>query len=105
MRAKQIAEKVKGTRRGETLIHSLEKRLGERERERENHSRGARPPNLLNIALCGLASLPFLPVLRRSHPCSKHPCTMRVHPKTKETWQQTSKERNKEDKESMQRTY
>ena len=38
-----------------TLIHALEKRL--REREREDHSAGARPLNLLNIALHGLASL------------------------------------------------
>ena len=50
-----------------TLIHALEKR--HRERERENHSRGARPPNLLNIALCELASsclhlCPFCSCLR-----------------------------------------
>ena len=37
-----------------TLIHALEKRL--KEREREDYFRGARPPNLLNVALCGLAS-------------------------------------------------
>ena len=43
-----------GTRRGGTLIHALEKRL--REREREDRSGGDRPLNLLNIALCGLAS-------------------------------------------------
>ena len=36
-------------------MHALEKRL--REREREDHSAGARPLNLLNIALHGLASL------------------------------------------------
>ena len=54
------AGKVKGTKRGGTLIHALEKRL--RERERENHSRGARPPNLLNIAFCGLTSTCL-------HPC------------------------------------
>ena len=36
-----------------------------RERKRENHSGGARPPNLLNIALCGLASSCL-------HPCPFH---------------------------------
>ena len=37
-----------------TLIHALEKRL--REREREDRSRVVRLLNLLIIALCGLAS-------------------------------------------------
>ena len=69
MWSKQGAGKVKGTRSGGTLIHALEKRL--KERERENYSGGARSPNLLIIALCGLASLPFLLVPKRSHPCSK----------------------------------
>ena len=57
----------------------------EREREGENHYRGARPPILLNIAVCGLASLPFLLAPRRSRLCSKRPCSMHVHAKTKET--------------------
>ena len=34
-----------------------------RERERENHLGGARPPNLLNISLCGLASSCLHPCL------------------------------------------
>ena len=81
-----------GTRRGGTLIHALEKRL--REREREDRSGVARPLNLLYIALCGLASLPFLLAPKSSHPCSKRPRSMRVHGKRKETSQQTSKETN-----------
>ena len=60
---KQRAGKVKGSRRRGILIHALEKRL--REKGRENRSRGARPPNLLINALCGLASLPFLLAPRR----------------------------------------
>ena len=84
------SKKIKrGTWRG-TLIHILEKRLSER--EREDRSKGARPPNLLNIALYGLASLPFLLVPKRSHSCSKYPHPMRVHARTEETSQQISKE-------------
>ena len=89
-----------GTRRGEALIHSLKKRL--KERKREYRSGGARPSNLLNITFCGLASLPFLLAFRRSHPYSKHPLSMCVHFKTKETSQQTSKETN--GRESMLKT-
>ena len=88
-----------GTWRG-TLIHALEKML--REREREDRSGGDRPFNLLNIALCGLASLPFLLVPKRSHPCFNCPCSMRVHVKKKETSQETSKETNR--KRSMIKT-
>ena len=51
--SKEQENKKKGTWRG-TLIHALEKRL--RERDRENHFGGARPPNLLKIPLRGLAS-------------------------------------------------
>ena len=87
----------KGTWRG-TLIHDLEKRL--RERKREDRSGGTRPPNLLNIALCGLASsclhpYPFLLTPRRSYPCSQHPRSVCVHATNKETNQQTSKETNR----------
>ena len=58
--AQARCRKVKGDSWMETLIYALEKRL--KERERENHSRGARPPNLLNIAFCGLTSTCL-------HPC------------------------------------
>ena len=86
-----------GARRGGILIYALEMRL--KERERENCSKGARPSNLLNIApwwacLFLLAFLPFLLVPRMSYPCCKRPRSMRVHAKTKETSQQTSKETN-----------
>ena len=57
-------ENKRGTWRG-TLIHALEKRL--RERERENRFVRARPPNILKIALCGLASSCF-------HPCPLYLC-------------------------------
>jgi len=77
---------------GDPLIHALENRL--KDREREDLSRGARPLDLLNIALCRLASLPFLLAPRRSRPCFKRPCLMCVHAKTRETSQQTSKETN-----------
>ena len=33
----QRARKIKGTRRGRTLIHALEKRLREREKEKTTH--------------------------------------------------------------------
>ena len=78
-------KKIKGgTWRG-TLIYALEKKL--RERERGNRSRGARPPNLLIIALCGLSSLPFSLVPRRSCPYSKHPRSICVHVTKKEAKQ------------------
>ena len=67
MRPKQRAGKGKGTRRVGTLTHALEKRLKERETERENHSQGARPYNLLNIALYGLTS------------SCLHPCPFYLH--------------------------
>ena len=82
----------------ETLIHALEKRL--RERERENHSGGAGPPNLLNIApwwacIFLLASLPISLAPRRSCPRSKCPSFMHVRATSKETSQQTSEEKNR----------
>ena len=91
-------EKIKGTRGGGTLIHALEKRL--RERERENHSGGAGPPNLLNIApwwacIFLLASLPISLAPRRSCPRSKCPSSMHVRATSKETSQQSSKEKNR----------
>ena len=92
-----------GTRRGGTLIHALEKRL--REREREDRSGVARPPNLLIIAPYGLASLSFLLMPMRSHLCSKSPCSIRVHATIKEISQQTSKGRNRGNRESMQITH
>ena len=52
--------KVKGGSWMGTLIYALEKRL--KDRERENRFGEARPPNLLIIALCELASFCF-------HPC------------------------------------
>jgi len=62
-----------------------------REGERENHSRGARAPNLLNIALCGLAS-----------PCwHPFPFCLRLGGRALTP----RKERNKGDQESMHRTY
>ena len=61
-----------------SLIHALKKRL--RGREREVCLGGVGPFNLLIIALCGLASLPFLLAPRKSHPCS-----VCVYAKTKET--------------------
>ena len=43
--------------------------------------------NLFSISLCGLASSYLHPcplvVPNRSHPCSKCPCSMHVHAKTK----------------------
>ena len=88
--AQERSRKIKWGACMGTLIHALEKRL--KEREREGRSRGARPFNLLIIAICGLASLPFLLVPKRLCLCSKRPCSMRVHAKTNETSQQTSKE-------------
>ena len=90
--AQARSRKSKGSTWMGTLILALKKRL--REWEREDHSRGARPPNLLNIALCGLASLPFLLIPRSSHPCSKRPHIKHVNVKIKETRQRTSKETN-----------
>ena len=58
--AQARCRKVKGGTWMGTLIYALEKRL--KERERENRFGKARPPNLLIIALCGLASF-YL------HPC------------------------------------
>ena len=52
--------KIKGGTWMGTLIHALKKRL--KEREKENRSRGAKPPNLLIIAPYGLASFCL-------HPC------------------------------------
>ena len=67
---------------------------------------GARPPNLLNIALCWLASsclhLALFAITQEVAPCSKYPRSMHVHAKTKETSQQTSKETNK--RKSMLKT-
>ena len=83
-----------GTKRGGTLIHALKKRL--REREREDRSRVARPPNLLYIALCGLASLPFLLTPRRLYPCSKRPRSMRVHAKRKKQASRQAKKQMEE---------
>ena len=79
-------ESKRGTWR-RALIYALEKKL--RDKEREDRFRGARPPNLLNLDLYGLASFPFLLTPGRSHPRS-----MRVPAKTKEASQQTSKEIN-----------
>ena len=72
----------------------FQRRLKERERERKRRPLGeASPPNLLNITLFGLASLPFLLTPRKSCPRSKHPCSKHVHAMEKETQnQQTSKE-------------
>ena len=81
-------ENKRGTWRG-TLIHALEKRL--REREREDCFGGARPPNLLNIALCGLAPFCLHPFPFCSHLGGR---TLTLYAKTKETSQQTSKETN-----------
>ena len=87
---------------GGTLIHALEKRLREREREREkegeSHSGGARPPNLLNIAFNGLASLTLLLVPRRLCPRSKHPCSLHVHAKKKEISQLSRPKPNYKDR-------
>ena len=66
---------------------------------------GPRPKWTWTFGAVQLASLPSLLALRKSHPCFKYPRFMCVHEKTKERSQQTSKEMNKEDKESMQRTY
>ena len=79
------SKKIKGGTWMGTLIHALKKRL--KEREREDRSRGAKPPNLLIIAICGLASLPFFLKPRKSHLCSKCPYSMHVHAKAKETSQ------------------
>ena len=67
---------------------ALEKRL--RKRDREDRSIGGKPPNLLNIALCGLASLPFLLAPRRSCPRFVH-----VHATNKDTNQQASEGTNR----------
>ena len=75
--------KIKGGTWMGTLIHALKKRL--KEREKENRSRGAKPPNLLIIAPYGLASLPFLLAPRKLHSYAKYPHFMHVHAKTKET--------------------
>ena len=72
---------------------ALEKRL--RKRDREDRSIGGKPPNLLNIALCGLASLPFLLALRRLCLCPMHPCFVHVHATNKETNQQKSNRTNR----------
>ena len=80
--------KKQGEKRGYTEMgnpNTCSREVDLRKGEGENHSEGARPLNLLNISLCGLASLPFLLAPRRSHPCSKHPRPMCVHGKTKET--------------------
>ena len=81
------SRKKNGTGKGGTLIHALKKRLKERGK-RKPLKRGW-PPNLLNIAFCGLRLLAcILAVLlapRRSRPCSKCPCSMRIHEMTKET--------------------
>ena len=69
-----------------------------REKERENHSGGARPPNLMNISLLGLTSLPFLLMSRESCPCSKRPCSMRVHATNKGCSQTTIEHARKQDK-------
>jgi len=57
--------KIKGGTWMATLIHALEKRL--KERERENCSGGARPLNLLIIAFCGHAFFCL-------HPCPFFSC-------------------------------
>ena len=86
-----------GTRKGGTLIHALKKRL--KERGKRKPLRRGWPPNLLNIAFCGLRLLACILTLllapKRSRPCSKCPCSMRIHEMTKETSQQTSKETNR----------
>ena len=71
------------TRRRGTLIHALEKRL--REREREDSSGRARPPIYW--------SLPFAP--RRLHPSSKCSCSMHGHAKTKEQARRQAKKKMK----------
>ena len=70
-------ENQKGTRRGGTLIHALEKSLRER-REEKTALEGARPPNLLNIAIYGLA----FSCLHLCHFCSHlrgRPLAISVH--------------------------
>ena len=85
------AGKVKSIGKGGTLIHALVKRLRKREGKRKPFEE-VKPPNLLNVSLCGLASsclhpYPFLLAPRKSHPCSKCPCSKCVHAMTKETIQ------------------
>ena len=95
--AQARSRKIKRGTWRRTLIHALEKRL--RERERENYFGGARPPNLLIIAPCGLTSsyldpCPFCSQLggRTLTPSVHAPCMYMQ--RQKNISQQTSKEIN-----------
>jgi len=101
-----------GTRRGGTLIHAIEKRLIER-KEEKTALEGARPTNLLNIALYGLASscLHLCPFCSRlgghtlapnvHDPCAyvqkqKKHCSRQVKKETKEIGKACKEHSNKE---------